>query len=165
VPANLGRADERAKTLGLALTLLESFPDLKAIHVAHDGYDTHANQATAHAGLLASFSDAVTAFQREVEKRDLASRVLLLAWSEFGRRPAENASAGTDHGTAGPLFLVGRGLRGGLHGEPPDLGDLSHDNLRATTDLRRVSAEVIARAWGLDPLPILGSHAPLEILS
>ena len=83
-----------------------------------------------------------------------------LAWSEFGRRVKENGSRGTDHGTAGPLFVVGGGVRGGLHGEQPSMTNLDNGDLKFTTDFRSVYASVIAQRFGVDPKDVLGGSFP-----
>jgi len=161
---DLGRDDALASSLGLALALAQAFPRLCALHVAHDGYDTHAHQARSHEERLKELGAGLAAACRHLDARGLSRRVVIVVWSEFGRRVTENASVGTDHGTAGPVFFVGDGLRGGLHGRAPSLDDLDDDNLVPTTDLRRIAAEILARAWGTDPSPVIGPHAPLEIL-
>jgi uncharacterized protein (DUF1501 family) len=79
-----------------------------------------------------------------------------MTWSEFGRRAPENASGGTDHGTAAPLFVVGNGVKGGLFGGPPDLGNLDEGNLRFATDFRSVYATVLENWLQADSSAILG---------
>ncbi len=162
---DLGRPDALAKALGLALSLTRALPGLRAVHLAQDGYDTHAGQARVHDRLLGELAGGLVAFQRAADRLGLARRVVVVAYSEFGRRAGENASAGTDHGTAGPVLFVGDGLTGGFFGRPPVLDPLEDGDPVPTTDLRRVVAEVLAGAWHLDPVPVVGSHAPLEILS
>jgi uncharacterized protein (DUF1501 family) len=96
----------------------------------------------------------------------LDNRVVVMTWSEFGRRVDDNASGGTDHGTAGPLFLLGSRVRGGLYGTPPSLADLDEDgDLKYTVDFRRVYASVLANWIGADPdLVLQGRYATLPIL-
>ena len=110
------------------------------------GFDTHALQAGTHASLLRQVGDATAAFLGDLARDGSDQRTLLLIYSEFGRRVAENGSAGTDHGTAGPVFALGGGVQGGLHGTPPDLADLEDGNLRHTTDFRVVFSEAV-RDW------------------
>src|SRR5262249_14650453 len=93
-------------------------------YTAQSGYDTHAAQAFAHRLLLNEFSGAVNAFLTDLDESKLSDRVVILAFSEFGRRVQENGSAGTDHGAAGPVFLAGSKVRGGLIGDHPSLSDL-----------------------------------------
>jgi uncharacterized protein (DUF1501 family) len=106
-------------------------------------YDTHYGQLPRHAGLLGELAAAWRAFLADLEGAGLGDRVVLLAYSEFGRRVAENASGGTDHGTAGPVLLAGRPVRGGLVGATPSLLDLEEGDLRTTLDFRRVYASVL----------------------
>ncbi len=88
-------------------------------------------------------------------------RVTTLVWSEFGRRVKENGSRGTDHGTAGPMFVVGGGVRPGLHGEQPAVGSLdSNGDLKFTTDFRSVYASVIAQRFNVEPKDVLGAAYP-----
>jgi uncharacterized protein (DUF1501 family) len=130
------------------------------------GFDTHARQRDAHANLLTHFSDAVDAFFDDLEKLGRAKDVVLVSFSEFGRRVDENGSAGTDHGTAGPMFVVGPSVRGGLYGAPPDLGNLVDQDPVFGVDFRRVYATLL-RGWlDVAPVPVLGGEfATLPILT
>ena len=85
------------------------------------GFDTHSNQLFQHAALLTQLSEALAAFQKDLEAKRLDSQVATMTFSEFGRRPSENDSRGTDHGTAAPLFVLGSKVKGGLHGTPASL--------------------------------------------
>ncbi len=107
-------------------------------------FDTHVQQPNQHARLLTYFSDAVSAFMQDIERIGRADDVMVLVFSEFGRRAAENTNLGTDHGTANVMFAIGNGVRGGHYGTPPNLSKLDHtDNLIYTTDFRQVLASVI----------------------
>jgi uncharacterized protein (DUF1501 family) len=88
-----------------------------------------------------------------------------MVMSEFGRRARENISGGTDHGSACPVFVLGAGLTPGLHGAYPSLEDLDRDNLKFTTDFRRLYAGILRDALRIDPKPILGDHTPLELFA
>lgn len=110
------------------------------------GFDTHALQADTHASLLRQVGDATAAFLGDLTRDGSDQRTLLLIYSEFGRRVAENGSAGTDHGTAGPVFALGGQVQGGLLGKSPDLSNLADGNLRHTTDFRAVFSEAV-RDW------------------
>jgi uncharacterized protein (DUF1501 family) len=145
------------------VALLTADLGLEAIHFGYGGFDTHANQARPHGELLGALAGNLAAYQDHLERLGVADRVVTMVFSEFGRRPAENVSGGTDHGSAAPVFLLGQGLHGGLHGEYPSLDDLDQDNFRFTTDFRRIYAAVLAHAYGVDPVPVLGDHAPLEL--
>lgn len=130
-------------------------------YVPLSGFDTHAGQPGSQPRLLGQFASGVDAFYRDLEKFGLADRVLTLAFSEFGRRVEENASRGTDHGTAGPLFLFGPAVRGGLAGRRPDLDRLDpNGDLRFTTDFRSVYATVLEDWFGADSKRILPRAFP-----
>ena len=113
----------------------------------NNAFDTHVHQAELHQRLLTYVSDAVSGFMRDMERIGRADDVVLMAFSEFGRRVSENANLGTDHGTAGPMFVAGKPVRGGQYGEVVSLaGRDTDDNLRHTTDFRRVYA-TLAQGW------------------
>jgi len=127
------------------------------VYYAHmTGFDTHATQRGVHASLLEQLAGGVAAFYRDLEAQGNAERVLVLAFSEFGRRVAENNSGGTDHGTAAPMFLFGKALKGGLYGQQPSLTDLTDGDLKHGIDFRAVYATVLDRWLGADPQKILG---------
>lgn len=130
------------------------------------GFDTHAGQAPSQERLLGAFAAGVDAFYADLEKLGLADRVLTLAFSEFGRRVEENASRGTDHGTAGPLFLCGPAARGGLAGQRPDLTRLdANGDLVFTTDFRSVYSTVLEQWLEADAAKILPRAFPtLDLL-
>jgi uncharacterized protein (DUF1501 family) len=151
--------------LAMAISLLEADLGIETIHLRLGGFDTHANQADAHARLLTQLADGLEAFDAHLERLHLADRVVTVVFSEFGRRPQENASGGTDHGAAAPVFLVGSGLRPGLHGAYPSLTDLDRGNLRFTTDFRRLYAALLRDVLDTDPAPVLGDRAPLEVFA
>ncbi|NNF04137.1 MAG: DUF1501 domain-containing protein [Rhodothermales bacterium] len=125
--------------------------ETRIYHVTLNGFDTHARQPDVHADLLRQASGAMAAFYEDLAADELDHRVLGMTFSEFGRRVAQNSSAGTDHGTAAPLFLFGPAVAGGFHGTPPDLTDLDDGgNLRFETDYRAVYGTVLQRWFGLD---------------
>ncbi|OBG27457.1 DUF1501 domain-containing protein [Mycobacterium sp. E3198] len=117
------------------------------------GFDTHANERGAQQRLLQAFDEAVTGFLREVGNPN----VVVMAYSEFGRRVRANASQGTDHGTAGPVFVAGAPVRGGFYGEEPSLTDLDNGDLKYTTDFRDVYHELLTRTVRTDPTPSVGT--------
>jgi len=106
-------------------------------------FDTHVYQADVHARLWTYTSDHIAALVKDIERAGRGDDVAVMVFSEFGRRVAENTSLGTDHGTAGPVFVIGRAVKGGHYGEIPRLTDLDDGNLRYTTDFRRVYATLI----------------------
>lgn len=146
--------------------LIDSGLSTRVYYVALDGFDTHSSQPAAHAGLLQQFSDALAAFQRDLAARGHERRVLTVAFSEFGRRVAENASQGTDHGAAAPLFVAGAAVQGGVVGEHPSLQDLDDGDLRHHTDFRRIYAAVLEHWLGVASRPILeADYEPLQVWS
>lgn len=133
----------------------------RVYYVDHTGFDTHANQAGRHEELLAQLAAALAAFLQEMAAQGNRERVLVMTFSEFGRRVQENASGGTDHGTAAPMFLLGGGVKAGLYGKQPSLTDLDRGDLKYQTDFRSVYATVLARWLQGNPAAILGSSFPL----
>ena len=127
-------------------------------------FDTHSDQTARHQALLAQLGQAVAAFYADLGPD--ASRVLTMTFSEFGRRVAQNGSAGTDHGTAAPLFAFGPAVTGGFFGTAPDLADLDRTgNLRHSTDFRSAYADALGPWFGLDAATVSavlgGDYAPV----
>jgi uncharacterized protein (DUF1501 family) len=112
------------------------------------GFDTHAAQNDIHNLLLVYLSDALRGFCEDVERIGRGDEVAVMLFTEFGRRVQENASRGTDHGTATPMLILGKPVHGGLYGQPPSLTDLVSGNLRMTTDFRSVYATLLRRWMG-----------------
>ena len=128
----------------LARLLDAGLPIRCATMDATGGYDTHSDQATPFTNGLKATSDAIAAFQADLEARGLADRVLVHLWSEFGRRPEENGSRGTDHGAAGVGFLIGTQAAGTMIGEYPGLGTLDpQGNVQATSDFRSLYCSLV----------------------
>ena len=123
--------------------LLLSGLKTKVYYVTLDGFDTHANQLAAHAGLMRQWSDALHSFHKRLNNAGLGDRVLVITFSEFGRRVAENASQGTDHGAAAPVFLSGPKLECSLLGNHPSLSELDDGDLKYHIDFRRVYATIL----------------------
>ena len=147
------------------LALLKAKLDLECIQLSFGGFDTHAGQAGQHNRLLTEMGNNLRAFQEQIEAAGLGDRVVTVVFSEFGRRATENLSAGTDHGSAGPVFVIGKGVAPGFHGPQPSLDDLDGENLKFTTDFRRVYAALLSHCFALDPEPVIGAHAPLELFA
>ena len=141
--------DYPATPLGQGLSLVSRMIagglTARVYYVSHGGFDTHNNQSGTHQRLLSELDAALKAFFSDLKGTGQAGRVCLMTFSEFGRRVAENASGGTDHGTAAPLFVMGAGVNPGLYGKAPSLTDLDKGDLRFTTDFRSVYATVLAR--------------------
>jgi uncharacterized protein (DUF1501 family) len=136
--------------LELTARLLKANLGARVFYTTQGGYDTHSGQRFAHSGLLSEFAGAVAAFFEDLKSAKLADRVTLLAFSEFGRTIKENGSAGTDHGTAGSVFLAGPAVKSGLVGTMPSLTDLSGGEPKMTTDFRAVYAAISTDWLGLD---------------
>jgi uncharacterized protein (DUF1501 family) len=117
------------------------------------GFDTHAGERGTQERLLKTFDESVTTFLRDMTGRN----VVVMAYSEFGRRVRANASQGTDHGTAGPVFIAGGPVKGGFYGEEPSLTNLDSGDLKYTTDFRDIYYELLARTVGTDPTPSVGA--------
>ncbi|MEM7455641.1 MAG: DUF1501 domain-containing protein [Planctomycetota bacterium] len=157
-PTGLGR------NLQAIARLIGSGLSTRIYYTTLDGFDTHSNQAAGHQGLLSDLSRSVSAFVADLEEQGNADRVALFSFSEFGRRVRENASAGTDHGTAGPVFVAGPSVKAGPLSEHPDLGDLQDGDMKFGVDYRRVYAGLLKNWLGVDPDPILGaSYQPFEL--
>jgi uncharacterized protein (DUF1501 family) len=140
-PANNGVG---TRLRSLAQMLAAGLPIRSVTLNGAGGYDTHSDQAGSFARNLKSTVDAIAAFQNDLEVRGLADRVLVHLWSEFGRRPEENGSAGTDHGAAGVGFLIGTRAAGTMIGEHPGVTSLdAQGNLRATSDFRALYASLV----------------------
>jgi uncharacterized protein (DUF1501 family) len=157
----IGEAIARHKTLvdyGIVPTQLPKVAALIAAkHSArifyasyrNNAFDTHVQQGDLHSRLLTYTSDAISAFFKDMQRLGRAQDCTMLVFSEFGRRPKENNNSGTDHGTAGPMFVIGPKVKGGLYGSPVDLEKLNEtDNLSHTVDFRRVYASVIDEWMG-----------------
>ena len=149
---------ELGQHLELVARSIKAGSEARVYYTTQAGYDTHAVQLPTQSQLLGDFSRAVRAFLDDLAAAKLADRVVLLAFSEFGRRPAENGSLGTDHGTAGPLFLAGPKVRAGLVGQTPRLGDLVDGDLKWSIDFRRVYATLLDQWLGLPAETVLGQR-------
>ncbi len=144
------------RKLGAVGQLIDSGLPTRIYYVTHDGFDTHSNQAEAHAGLLRELAGATAALMQDLDKRGHADRTAIMTFSEFGRRVRENASRGTDHGTAAPLFLAGGRVKSGLANPHPSLADLDQGDLKFTVDYRQVYATVLEDWLGIESVPVLG---------
>tara|TARA_Y100000588_G_C14255942_1_gene925466 strand:+ start:2233 stop:3309 length:1077 start_codon:yes stop_codon:yes gene_type:complete len=127
-------------------------------HVKIGGFDTHSDQIVEQPDLLQEMSEAIYAFYEDLKAAGRDQDVLIMTWSEFGRRVKSNGSGGTDHGAAAPMFLIGSPVVGGVYGENPNLRNLDKDNLRFTTDFRSVYSTVLEEWLGAAPEAILGGQ-------
>jgi uncharacterized protein (DUF1501 family) len=151
------------KLAGLAAFIAAGLPMRVVTVRAEGGYDTHADQADDLDRNLRETCEGVLAFQRDLEARGLADRVMVEMWSEFGRRPEENGSAGTDHGAAGCAFVIGSKAKGEMVGEYPGLEQLdAQDNLRSTSDFRAMYCSLLEQWLGHDAGPIIPGAASFD---
>jgi uncharacterized protein (DUF1501 family) len=153
-----------ARRLSLIAQIIKAGFGTRIFYTALDGFDTHANQLGTHDALLNELSESIAAFHADLTKAGHADRVAVLTFSEFGRRVRENASQGTDHGAAAPLFIVGPVRQAGLVGAHPDLESLDDGDLKFHTDFRRVYATLVQSWLGFPSEPVVGAgFAPLDL--
>ena len=165
VPYAAQGAAPAANSLGAALQLTAQMivtePSVKICHVVISGFDTHQDESTRQDALLAEVDTAVSAFMQDLTAHGQADRVVLMTWSEFGRRINENGSQGTDHGAAAPLFIVGKPVKGGLYGEQPSLtSTIDSGNLKYDIDFRSVYQTLIRDWLQGDAASVLGATYP-----
>jgi uncharacterized protein (DUF1501 family) len=151
-------ATELAGGLRLVARLIKGEAGTRIYYARQSGYDTHSAQLGTHANLLGELGGALQAFLDDLASAKLAGRVVVLAFSEFGRTVQENGSAGTDHGTAGPVLLAGPAVRAGLVGDTPSMTELDakHGDLKVGLDFRRVYATLLDDWLGLPARAALG---------
>ena len=156
-------ASALGNSLRLVARLIAGGLSTRIFYVSQGGYDTHTNQVPTQERLLKELGDAVKAFVDDLKDQGNLSRVLVLTFSEFGRRVAENANGGTDHGAAAPMFIIGEKLRSGLLGTYPSLApvDLFQGDLKHTVDFRSVYAAILENWLHTRSEPILGRKYPL----
>jgi uncharacterized protein (DUF1501 family) len=150
--------NQLAAALQLAAELIVTGTGVKLLHVTLGGFDTHYTELNRHDDLMGYLDSALGAFYQDLSAHGMAERVLIATWSEFGRRPRENASGGTDHGAAAPLLLMGDPVKGGMYGQPASLTDLdASGNLKYNVDFRSVYQEILGGHLGADPKEVLGA--------
>ena len=132
----------------------------RVYYVSLGGFDTHAQERPRHDQLMKQFAQGVEAFWKDMEAQRNDDRLLMMTFSEFGRRVAQNASNGTDHGTAAPMFLFGGSVKSGVIGRHPSLTDLDHGDLKYTTDFRSVYATILQSWLDAPSKPVLGAQFP-----
>ena len=164
VPAVAYGRDSLSTSLRLLATIIATQPGTKVAYTAISGFDTHSYERQTQDGLLEILSNALASFQADLTAHGKAENVLLITWTEFGRRVKENGSQGTDHGDGGTMFAMGAGVTGGIYGESPDLHTLDgNGSARWSTDFRSVYATLLEDWLGIDSTAILGgrfAHVP-----
>ena len=152
-----GKKNQLATQLSAVARCIKAGVPTRVYLVDLGGFDTHAGERATQQKLLQTFDEAMTPFVNDMAGDARGKNVVVMAYSEFGRRVAANASAGTDHGTAGPVLLAGAPVKGGFYGDEPSLTDLDNGDLKATTDFRDIYHELLARGLGTDPTPSVGA--------
>jgi uncharacterized protein (DUF1501 family) len=162
-PANNGLANQ----LKMVAQVIAGDLGTRLFSVQFGGFDTHANEKDQHARLMSQFSEAVVAFWQDLAKLNKQDDVMIMTFSEFGRRAAQNGSGGTDHGTAEPMFVLGSSVRGGVYGSYPSLEDLDNNgDIKYNADFRSVYAGVLRDHLGADAAKILaGNFEPLALMA
>ncbi len=157
--------DPFSRQLAQAAAIIASGVGTRIVFVSIGSFDTHAGQRAQQDRLLGYLASGLHAFYTDLQAHQLAGNVLVMTFSEFGRRVSQNASNGTDHGTAAPMFVLGGSVRGGLYGKQPSLTDLDHGDLKYNIDFRSVYATVLARWLGRDPGDVIaGDFQPLPLV-
>jgi uncharacterized protein (DUF1501 family) len=154
-----------ARRLRLIGQLIKAGLSTSIYYTQLGGFDTHANQLGRHDSLMREMGNSLQAFVKDMNDSGNGARVVVLVFSEFGRRLTENASAGTDHGTAAPVFLLGSAVKSGLHGPYPNLRQLADGDPKHAIDFRRVYASLLDHwldcpsdkvlSQKFEPLPVL----------
>ncbi|MEA3152494.1 MAG: hypothetical protein QOK44_83 [Betaproteobacteria bacterium] len=149
-----------------AAQVVASKAGVAAIKVSLNGFDTHSAQQGTQARLLKDLAEGLAALKSALVETGRWQSSLILTYAEFGRRPAENQSGGTDHGTASAHFVLGGRVKGGLYGEAPSLNRLDgNGNLARSVDFRELYATVLERWWGTDSAAVLrGRYTPLDLV-
>ena len=155
-----------AAQLDVVSQLIKAGATTRVYQVSMGGFDNHADEKDIHSRLMSSLDAAISGFMTGLKGSPAGDSVVLMTYSEFGRRVDQNASGGTDHGTAAPLFVVGAPVKGGqFFGEEPALSDLDDGNLKFTTDYRSVFATMLADVVGVDPsVSLSGSFPTLNLV-
>ncbi|HMP82977.1 MAG TPA: DUF1501 domain-containing protein [Verrucomicrobiota bacterium] len=160
-------SSQLANSLKLVAKLIGGGMATRVYYVSQGGYDTHTNQLPAQERLLRDLGDSVKAFMDDMKAQGNTGRVLVMTFSEFGRRVAENANGGTDHGAAAPLFIIGGKVKSGLLGKYPSLapGDLFQGDIKYTVDFRSVYAGVLEEWLNTKSTPVLGKKfEPMRVV-
>ena len=154
---NAGGDTDLSRQLNVVAKLIAAGAPTRAWSVSLGGFDTHANEANAQALLLGTVSKSITTFLSQMKASGRSKDITVLVYSEFGRRVKANGSEGTDHGTAGPVFLIGDRVTGGFYGDQPSLSKLVDGDLAVTTDFRDVYSSVLEKVLGASPERILSN--------
>lgn len=168
VGGNAGGQSNLSQQLDVVAKLIAAGSPTRAWSVSLGGFDTHADEKSAQSALLGAVSNSLSRFLSQIRSTSRKNDVAVLVYSEFGRRVRGNASQGTDHGTSGPVFVLGEGVRGGFYGDNPGLKNLINDDLAVTTDFRDIYATILDQVLGTPsarvlnrtskPIPFMGAR-------
>jgi len=154
---NAGGETNLSQQLDIVAKLVSAGAPTRVWSVSLGGFDTHADEKGAQAILLGVVSQALSKFMSQMRATNRSRDVVVLVYSEFGRRVRGNASDGTDHGTSGPVFVLGERVKGGFYGEQPSLNNLKNDDLAVTTDFRDIYASILEKFLAPPAERILGN--------
>jgi uncharacterized protein (DUF1501 family) len=149
-----------AASLNIIARMIAGGLPTRVYYASQGGFDTHAGQINTHERLMGELNDALAAFVADLKQQGNFERVLLMTFSEFGRRVQENANNGTDHGAAAPMFVLGGRVKAGLLGKHPSLVDLDHGDLKFNTDFRSVYGTVLDQWLKAPSQTVLGRKFP-----
>jgi hypothetical protein len=149
-----------ADSLSLVGRMIAGGLPTRVYYVSQGGYDTHTNQTGTHDRLMAELNDSVSAFCKDLQAQGNFNRVVLMTFSEFGRRVVQNGSNGTDHGAASPMFVLGGGVKPGMFGKYPSLTDLNAGDLKYNVDFRSVYATLLEKWMYAPSKNVLGRQFP-----
>ncbi len=148
--------DGFGKGLKFIAQMITGGVNCKIYNITLSGFDTHTNEGRNHDQLLRRLSSGLNAFQSDLEAHNKDQDVVVMTFSEFGRRVAENGGRGTDHGTAAPMLVLGSSIKGGVIGDAPSLTNLEDGDLKYKTDFRSVYATILDRWLAADSKQVLG---------
>ncbi|MCG3125252.1 MAG: hypothetical protein CHACPFDD_00068 [Phycisphaerae bacterium] len=159
------RGGQLLRSLRLVQKMIAADLPTRIYYVSMGGFDTHTGQLQRHRQLITELGDSLRDFVAELQDAKLLDRVMIMCFSEFGRRVQQNASGGTDHGEAAPMFLLGGNVLPGVHEKHPDLAKLHRGDLAFGVDFRRVYATVLQHWLNMRPQRVLGEgFAPLRLI-
>jgi uncharacterized protein (DUF1501 family) len=153
-----GRSRNNLDALKTVAGLIRGGLQTRIYYVSMGGFDTHSGQSGKHETLLSQYSQAIAEFQKALQRDGNADRVTTMVFSEFGRRVGQNASGGTDHGTAAPMWIIGNNVNPGLYGKTPSLTDLDQGDLKHNVDFRSVYSTLLEDWFATDVRSVLGQR-------
>ena len=157
---NAGGNSALSAQLDIVAKFVAAGAPTKVWSVSLGGFDTHADEKGAQSTLIGSVSSSVSRFLSQIQSTTRKNDVTILVYSEFGRRVKANASQGTDHGTSGPVFVIGNRVKGGFYGDQPSLSSLDQGDLKVTTDFRTIYADLAEQVLMTPAERILGTWTP-----